>query len=142
MQPIQHSHQASTCPRVGAQRWAICLAFSSVGRRHSPSGSILFQVASLASHITLFLIILESPVLSLFIVPISFCLSCFSTYLFLLVVPRVSDVRGHVRSGLRGAMPLLCITSLDRVISGLVCVSPQPPPCPGMCTSRPVIISG
>lgn len=51
-------------------------------------------VASLATHIGLFLITLKSPVLSLFIVLTFFCFLFFyfsTTYLLLLVAPRISE---------------------------------------------------
>ena len=71
------------------------------------------QVASLATHIRLFLVTLESPALSLFIESTSFCFSLslhFSTtYLFLLVVPGYLSVWGFLRSGVRDAIPCSCI---------------------------------
>ena len=53
------------------------------------------QVASLATHIRLFLTTLESPVLPFFIVPTFLFLFHFSTTcLFLLVTPKVSESLG------------------------------------------------
>lgn len=75
------------------------------------------QVVSPAIHISLFLTIIKSSVLPFFIVPTSFCfcLFYFSTiYLFLLVVPGVSECLWSSQSVLQSAMPPSCIMLSSR----------------------------
>lgn len=85
------------------------------------------QMASLASHIRLSLTTSESPVLPLFAVPTSFCLSLHfsTTHLFLLVAPIDSEC---MRSSQQGyAQPCITAPARGYLRHGL------PPPRPPWC---------
>lgn len=96
------------------------------------------QVASLATHIRMSLTILESPCANMFL--LLFLFHFFITYLILLMVPGVSECPGHLRRGLRSAVPHLHIMALgmDHIQHGLS--PPQDWVVPDWCSFQDIFL--